>query len=65
MPLPLVLYGWSGEAVKLLMQYLQEIQAEIVGEGIRTKYVPDAKVLEDCYQLGRLVAQRVKEACSA
>ncbi len=57
-------YGWSGEAVKLLNQYLQEIQAEIVGEGIRVKYVPDEKVLMDCQELGRQVARRVKEICA-
>ncbi len=56
-------YGWSGEAVKFLLQYLQEIQAEIVGEVIRTKYVPDKKVIEECIELGRKVAQRVREAC--
>ncbi|MFN3505213.1 MAG: FprA family A-type flavoprotein, partial [Caldimicrobium sp.] len=58
-------YGWSGESVKVLQQYLQEIQAEIVSEGIRTKYVPDKKILEDCVELGRKVAKRVKEVCSA
>lgn len=58
-------YGWSGESVKLLNQYLQEIQAEIIGEGIRVKYVPDEKVLADCTELGRKVARRVKELCSA
>ncbi len=58
-------YGWSGESVKLLNQYLQEIQAEIIGEGIRVKYVPDEKVLADCVELGRKVARRVKELCSA
>lgn len=58
-------YGWSGEAVKLLNQYLQEIQAEVVHDGIRVKYVPDEKVLSDCVELGRKVAQRVKELCSA
>lgn len=58
-------YGWSGESVKLLNQYLQEIQAEIIGEGIRVKYVPDEKVLADCAELGRKVARRVKELCSA
>lgn len=57
-------YGWSGESVKVLQQYLQEIQAEIVAEGIRTKYVPDEKVLEECVELGRKVARRVKEVCA-
>jgi flavorubredoxin len=58
-------YGWSGESVKLLNQYLQEIQAEIVHEGIRCKYVPDKEVLAQCEELGRLVAKKIKESCSA
>lgn len=58
-------YGWSGEAIKILNHYLQEIQAEIVSEGIKVKYVPDEKVLSDCVELGRAVARRVRELCSA
>jgi len=58
-------YGWSGESVKLLNQYLQEIQAEIVHEGIRCKYAPDKEVLAQCEELGRLVAKKIKESCSA
>ncbi len=58
-------YGWSGESLKILNQYLQEIQAEIVHEGVRTKYVPDENVLAECVKMGKGVAKRVKELCSA
>ncbi|MCS7200373.1 MAG: flavodoxin domain-containing protein [Caldimicrobium sp.] len=58
-------FGWSGESVKLLNQYLQEIQAEVVHEGIRVKYVPDEGVLSECVELGKVVAKRVRELCSA
>ncbi len=57
-------YGWSGESLKILNQYLQEIQAEIVHEGIRCKYAPTPEVLAGCQELGRMVAKRIKETCS-
>ncbi|MGC8872800.1 MAG: FprA family A-type flavoprotein, partial [Caldimicrobium sp.] len=57
-------YGWSGESVKILNQYLQEIQAEIVHEGLKVKYVPDEKVLLEGRELGKAAAKKVKELCS-
>ena len=34
-------YGWSGESVKLINKALEESKFEIIGEGIRTTWVPD------------------------
>ncbi len=55
-------FGWSGEAVKHLNQVLEKMGTELVHQGLKVKYVPDAKALEDCRQLGKLVAKKVKEA---
>ncbi len=54
-------FGWSGEAIKILNQYLDEIQAEKVSEGIKVKYMPDEKALAECMELGKKVAKKVKE----
>lgn len=53
-------YGWSGEAVKYLNEILKDLQAEIIHEGIRTKYAPDKEVLKECEAVGRLLAQKIK-----
>ena len=54
-------YGWSGEAVGQLNEYLKEIQAEVIHEGLKVKYAPTEEVLKTCEELGRLLAQKVKE----
>jgi flavorubredoxin len=54
-------YGWSGEAVAQLNEYLKEIQAEVIHEGIKCKYAPNQEVLKSCADLGRLLAQKIKE----
>ncbi|GJQ57344.1 MAG: MBL fold metallo-hydrolase [Candidatus Scalindua sp.] len=53
-------YGWSGEGNKLLREYLEAMGVEIVDE-IKSKYVPDDKVKEECFVLGQAVANKVKE----
>ncbi|MHC1729316.1 MAG: FprA family A-type flavoprotein [Syntrophobacteraceae bacterium] len=50
-------YGWSGEAVKLLNQAMQEMNIDLVGEGIRVKFAPKREDLDKCVELGRQVAR--------
>jgi flavorubredoxin len=50
-------YGWSGEAVKLINQDLEEMKFRIVDPGLNIQYVPDKKGLEACHTLGKRVAQ--------
>ncbi len=50
-------YGWSGEAVKLINQDLEEMKFRIVDPGLKIQYVPDQKGLEACQALGKKVAQ--------
>ena len=50
-------YGWSGDAPKLITTRLQEAGFEIVNDGIKTLWVPDAKALDDCRQYGKAFAQ--------
>ncbi|MFH2000815.1 MAG: flavodoxin domain-containing protein [Planctomycetota bacterium] len=54
-------YGWSGESIKQINAFLDEMNVERIGDGIKTRYVPDNSVLEECVALGRSVADRMME----
>ncbi|MCK4624889.1 MAG: flavodoxin domain-containing protein, partial [Phycisphaerae bacterium] len=38
-------FGWSGEAVKDITAYLNDMGVELIGESVKVKYVPDAAAL--------------------
>ena len=50
-------YGWSGEAIKLINQEMEEMKFQIVDPGLKIQYVPDAQGIDSCYQLGKKIAQ--------
>jgi len=54
-------YGWSGEAVGHLEKHLEEMKVELVGEGVKVKYVPDGEALARCRELGAAIAARLPE----
>lgn len=54
-------FGWSGEAVKVLNDYLEQMKVEIVSEPLNLKFVPDAEGIEQCRRFGEAVAARLKE----
>ena len=54
-------FGWSGEAVKQMNQQLEEAGIKLISEGVRKKYCPDLKSGEDCYNLGQVIAEKLKE----
>ncbi len=54
-------YGWSGEAVKDMVRWMEEMKIEIVEPPIRAQYVPNHDVLAQCRELGRRVGRAVKE----
>jgi flavorubredoxin len=54
-------YGWSGEAVGQVRAILQAMNVELVGEGLRVTYVPGSEALQQSYELGQRVAERMKE----
>ncbi len=58
-------YGWSGEAVKILNREFEEMKWEIVDDGVKVLYVPDASDLERCFDLGAFLAKKLKEKLSA
>ncbi len=52
-------YGWSGESVKQVREFLEATKVEMLDE-IKVKYVPDKEVLNQCFELGLKVAARLK-----
>ena len=55
------LFGWSGEAVKILEQELTEMKFDLVSPGLKHQYVPDDAALETCVAFGRQLAAAIKE----
>ena len=53
-------YGWSGESVKYLNQYLTDMNIDLVSEGIKVKYVPEEADLTVCYELGEKIGEELK-----
>ena len=53
-------FGWSGECVNILKEWLNLMNMEIVEPNIKAKNRPDHDALKECYELGRTVAKAVK-----
>ena len=53
-------FGWSGEASKQIEVYIKAMQTEFLGV-VKSKYVPDEDAKQECVELGRMVAKKVKE----
>jgi flavorubredoxin len=58
-------YGWSGEAVGQVEEALSAMKVELIGEGIKARYVPDDDALEQCLSLGNLVAAELNKRCDS
>lgn len=54
-------YGWSGEAVKQLNEYLTATGVELVNEGFRVQYVPNEEALNKCHAMGLEVGKALLE----
>ena len=52
-------YGWSGEAQKRLNDTLKDIGFEVVDEGIKNLWEPDAEAMATCVQYGQAFAGKV------
>ena len=53
-------YGWSGEAVRVMTEALEEMKVKIVDGGIRIKFAPTHDDLKRCAELARKVALEIK-----
>ena len=54
-------YGWSGEAVKIITQELEQMKFDIIDPGLKIQYVPDRQGLESCYAYGRKIGKAVNQ----
>ena len=54
-------YGWSGEAVPLINQAMEEMKIKIVDPGIKIKHFPTQRDLETCEELGRRIGGALNE----
>ncbi len=52
-------YGWSGESCKMVEERLKGMGFKLVSDPVRTMFTPTSDVLEQCQQLGALVAEQV------
>ena len=52
-------FGWSGESIKKLDAFLRDMNVEIVADPVTSKYVPTEDVLQQCYELGKTVAEKL------
>jgi flavorubredoxin len=52
-------FGWSGEAVKLINQELENMKVELIHPGLKVQYVPDKDQIQDCREFGRNIGQEV------
>jgi flavorubredoxin len=59
-------FGWGGEAPKLLHADLEAMGLEMVAdEPLRVKYVPETEALDQCRQLGMMVAEQLRARAEA
>jgi len=49
-------YGWSGEAVKLVTQELEQMGFRMIDPGVKVQYIPDEQALNACRDLGKKIA---------
>jgi len=54
-------YGWSGEGVKIINGYLEQMKVELVDPGLRVKFIPDHDNLKKCVELGQRIGKAIKE----
>jgi len=57
-------YGWSGEAAKLIREFLEESKFAIVNDGIRVNWAPDQETIEQLREYGRKFVEEIAEKFS-
>ena len=53
-------YGWSGESVRTLTEYLEKSGFSIINDGIRAKWNPDDESIIKCIEYGKEIAGNIK-----
>ena len=55
-------YGWSGEAPVMIAEKMRELGIKVIDPVLRIQYQPTDKDLEECKQLGKDLAKKLKQA---
>ncbi len=55
-------YGWSGEAPVMIAEKMRELGIKVIDPVLRIQYQPTEKDLEECKQLGKDIAKKLKQA---
>lgn len=53
-------YGWSGEAIKVISERLKSGGFELLNDGLREKWNPNAESIENCINFGREIGLKLK-----
>jgi flavorubredoxin len=53
-------YGWGKGAVKQMMETVQKANFEVYERAVEVQFVPTEKELEECFNFGKDLAQKVK-----
>ncbi len=54
-------FGWSGESVKIIAEWLERADFQLVADAVKVKHVPTHTDYESCRELGRKVAAAIRE----
>ena len=54
-------YGWNGAPVDELTKMLEGMNVEVVSPAIKSPFVPNDKIKQQCRDLGFLVSQKIAE----
>jgi len=57
-------YGWSGEAVGQAAEILEDMKIERAAEPVRVLYVPEAKELQQCREVGAMMGEKLRQRCA-
>lgn len=57
-------FGWSGECVKAINEWLDGMGLERPVDGVKVKHVPKHDHYKECFEMGVAVAKALKEKCS-
>ena len=52
-------YGWSGESNKVLSEFLRSSGFEVLDDGFKALWVPDASTLDAAYEYGKAFAAKL------
>ncbi len=55
-------YGWSGEAPVMIAEKMRELGIKVIDPVLRIQYQPTEKDLDECKQLGKDIAKKLKKA---